>query len=140
MKPQFENYVAYYNTLTQDSVGNLRSLASPDLHFVDPFNDVVGVEKVIRIFNEMFHKLSAPSFKVTDALEQGDKLFVRWLFEFRSPFIKFGNPHSIVGVSVIEAKEGKIISHLDYWDASSQLYMHLPVIGLLIRGLRRFFA
>ena len=140
MKPEFERYVEYYNTLTPKSVENLKTIAAPDLHFVDPFNDVHGVEKVIHIFEEMFHKLSDPTFKVTEAFEQGDQLFVRWVFEFHSPFIHFGRKHSIVGVSFIESKDGKVNSHLDYWDASSQLYMHLPVIGLLIRGLRRFFA
>ena len=36
--------------------------------------------------------------------------------------------------------DGKVCYHRDYWDAAEELYMKLPAIGTLMRGLRRMLA
>jgi hypothetical protein len=36
--------------------------------------------------------------------------------------------------------EGRVDYHRDYWDAAEELYMKLPAIGLLMRGLRKVIA
>jgi len=33
---------------------------------------------------------------------------------------------------------GKVNYHRDYWDAAEELYEKLPLIGPLMRGLRRY--
>lgn len=34
----------------------------------------------------------------------------------------------------------KVTYHRDYWDAAEELYMKLPAVGCLMRGLRRMIA
>ena len=36
--------------------------------------------------------------------------------------------------------QGLIVLHRDYWDAAEELYMKLPLLGMLMRGLRRMLA
>ena len=38
------------------------------------------------------------------------------------------------------ADDGRITLHRDYWDAAEELYEKLPVIGTLMRWLRRRLA
>jgi hypothetical protein len=38
------------------------------------------------------------------------------------------------------AADGRVVYHRDYWDAAEELYMKLPAIGTLMRGLRRMLA
>ena len=38
------------------------------------------------------------------------------------------------------ATDGKVNYHRDYWDTGEELYMKLPAIGTLMRGLRRVLA
>lgn len=141
MNPTFEKYIEYYNQLTPATVAKLRDLCVADLHFIDPFNDVRGVDKVEKIFTEMFHKVKEPTFRITDAIEKDKLLVVRWDFRFRLWLIRGGQPHLVTGVSFVERnEEGKIVSHIDYWDASSQLYLHLPLIGWIVWGMRRLLA
>jgi hypothetical protein len=35
------------------------------------------------------------------------------------------------------APDGRVIRHRDYWDAAQELYEKMPVIGGLMRWLRR---
>jgi hypothetical protein len=35
---------------------------------------------------------------------------------------------------------GRVSYHRDYWDAAEELYMKLPGIGTVMRGLRRAIA
>mgnify|MGYP003402137732 FL=1 len=36
--------------------------------------------------------------------------------------------------------EGMVNYHRDYWDAAEELYMKLPAVGWLMRGLRRMIS
>jgi hypothetical protein len=45
------------------------------------------------------------------------------------------------GVSHLRfAADGKVNYHRDYWDTGEELYMKLPGLGTLMRGLRRVLA
>ena len=45
------------------------------------------------------------------------------------------------GVSHLKlAADGKVNYHRDYWDTGEELYMKLPVIGTVMRGLKRLLA
>ena len=35
---------------------------------------------------------------------------------------------------------GKVTYHRDYWDTAEELYMKLPLLGLLMRAMRRKMA
>ena len=36
--------------------------------------------------------------------------------------------------------DGRVLSHLDHWDAGGQFYARLPVLGTLIRLVKRRLA
>ena len=45
------------------------------------------------------------------------------------------------GVSHLKfAADGKVNYHRDYWDTGEELYMKLPLIGAVMRGLKRLLA
>ena len=44
----------------------------------------------------------------------------------------------IQGASRLQfAADGRVASHRDYWDSGRELYEHLPLLGVLLRALRR---
>ena len=44
----------------------------------------------------------------------------------------FGNP-----VAVVLDAQGQVTLHRDYWDAAEELYEKLPVVGALMRWLKK---
>jgi len=64
-----------------------------------------------------------------------------WEFSFRVE--RWGRGETLVlrGVSHLRFDAaGKVCYHRDYWDAAEELYMKIPPLGGLMRGLRRALA
>ena len=133
--------VRFFEQLQPSDVAQIAQIYSDDAQFKDPFNEVTGVPAIRAIFEHMFEALDAPRFVVTQCVQQGTHCFVTWdfLFAFR------GHPptttHTIRGAShlVLRLDDGmwRVALHRDYWDAAEELYEKLPVVGALMRWLKR---
>ena len=129
--------VAMFEALAPADIARLPAFYAAEARFKDPFNDVRGVAEVQRIFAHMFTALNEPRFVVLTSLVQDNQCFLTWDFRFR---FKRGNPalQTVHGGShlVLDSK-GLITLHRDYWDAAEELYEKLPVVGVLMRWLKR---
>ncbi len=135
--PRIARIVTLFEQLTPADVARLGEFYTPDAQFKDPFNDVRGAAEVQRIFGHMFKALVEPRFVVHDILVDGEQCFLTWDFLFR--FRRFGSaPQTVRGSSHLRlASDGRVELHRDYWDAAEELYEKLPVLGALMRWLRK---
>jgi steroid delta-isomerase len=131
-----QRYTDYFERLNIDSLNELKTVMSEDVHFVDPFNDVRGLPSVQKVFQHMFESLEEPSFTVTHSAMTTDAApsgLLRW--ELKSTLK--GRPYNIIGMSEVAfAADGRVNVHIDHWDAARQFYERLPVIGWLLRTIR----
>ena len=124
----------FYETLTPAALDGLDQLYAPDARFKDPFNEVVGIAAIRRIFAHMFATTEAPRFEVTDCIEQGGQAMLGWTFRFALR----GRALTVRGVTHLRFDaDGLVTLHRDYWDAAEELYEKLPVVGALMRWLKR---
>lgn len=132
-----EAWIAFFEGLTPDSLETrLAALAAPDIRFRDPFNDVRGVEALRTIFRHMFATTEDSRFTVTDRALSGRTAYLRWVYTFRPKGSTA--PWRIEGMSEVHiAPDGRIAAHLDYWDSGTDFYAKLPVIGWVIRRIRK---
>ncbi len=129
--------VALYETLVPADLPALRGVYADDARFKDPFNQVQGVAAIARIFSHMFRTLDAPRFQVIDIVADGDALFLTWDFSFRTRGARAG-PMASHGASHIRFNAtGQVALHRDYWDAAEELYEKLPLLGALMRWLKK---
>ena len=136
-----KTYARYFDELSAESKSELRRLAHPDIHFVDPFNDVRGIDKVCAVFDHMFETSEAPRFVTEPPLIAGEIAFIKWRFTCRIKNRFMTKPLTIDGITEVHFDElGRITAHLDYWDAARQLYEELPLLGSLLRIVRRRLA
>jgi steroid delta-isomerase len=135
-----QNYTDYFEQLSIASLDQLDRVMTEDVHFVDPFNDVRGLESVRKIFVHMFSNLDDAKFTVTYAAVTGGAEqhgLLRWEL---SALLK-GKPYTIVGMSdVVFDADGRVKEHIDHWDAAGQFYERLPFIGWLLRTIRARLA
>jgi len=128
----------FYETLSPQSLEQLGALYTPDARFKDPFNEVQGTSAIARIFEHMFENLNEARFVVTRRLLDGNEAFLVWEFRFRFRRMNSGTWQVIHGGShLCLAPDGRITDHRDYWDAAEELYEKLPVLGALMRWLKR---
>ena len=133
--------IEFFHRLSPESVARFPEFYSADAYFKDPFNEVRGVAAVQRIFTHMFDQVGEPRFIVNEKVVDDGGAMLVWTFNFRSARRGGGETQAIRGVSHLKFDTaGKVNYHRDYWDAAEELYMKLPVLGMLMRGLRRVLA
>jgi ketosteroid isomerase-like protein len=128
----------YFETLTPHSVAEVARYYARDARFKDPFNDVTGVAAIQQIFTHMFHALEQPHFVITGQVAQGQQCFMTWEFRFGFKNFQKGAQQVILGAShLVFSDAGQVTLHRDYWDAAEELYEKLPMVGGLMRWLKR---
>ena len=132
-----QQLIRFFETIATDSVGQLAQVYTEDVFFKDPFNEVRGLPEVIRIFSHMFEQVDGPRFVVTSHVLQGDQAFLTWDFLFRMKRFSAAE-QCIRGATHLRfGPDGRANFHRDYWDAAEELYEKLPLLGSLMRTLKR---
>jgi steroid Delta-isomerase len=135
--PAVQRIVAFFEGLSPADLPRMAAIYTEDALFKDPFNQVAGVAAIQRIFEHMFVSLDGPRFVIRDAIVQGNQCFLSWDFIFRMK--RFSREEQVVrgGSHLRLAADGRISEHRDYWDVAEELYEKLPVLGALMRWLKR---
>ena len=133
-----DQLVAFYESVSLATLPRIADLYAADARFKDPFNEVQGVPAIKHIFRHMFTQVEGPRFVITERIAQGDAVMLAWRFEFGVRVGKTVRPQVVHGVTHFKfGPDGKVTLHRDYWDTGEELYMKLPVLGGLLRALRR---
>ena len=133
----FDRYRRALSTLTADTLDTLDALVSPDVRFKDPLHEVTGVNNMKRVFASLFKAADNIVFVVDDHACSSRTAYFRWTLTAQLS----GKPWSVTGVTELVFDErGLVTDHSEFWDAASQLYERFPVIGGVLRFLRRRLA
>ena len=133
-----ENLAAFFETLSPQSVAQLHTIYDAQARFKDPFNEVKGLPEIERIFRHMYVTLDQPHFVVTGQVVDGAQAFLTWEFRFRFKRFDTTTLQAVRGAShVVFNEQGLVTMHRDYWDAAEELYEKLPVLGGVMRWLKK---
>ncbi|MGV6825779.1 MAG: nuclear transport factor 2 family protein [bacterium] len=130
-----QRYAHAFETISTHDLGSLMKLYSDNARFSDPFNEVQGAYAINQIFEDMMRKHPNCQFSVTEIIGNESPFYLRWKFapDHQRPLL-------IEGVSRVTIDDaGKVSQHIDYWDACSQLYTQLPLVGAVCKIVRRIF-
>jgi steroid delta-isomerase len=134
---ELERLVEFYENLSMASLAHLPAIYARDARFKDPFNEVRGIEPITTILRHMYDQVDEPRVVVDTRVLQGADAFLAWHFTFRMK--RFSHARQwIRGASHFRFNAaGQVAVHRDYWDAAEELYEKLPVVGGLMRWLKR---
>ena len=134
--PRVKAVTAFFEHLKPADLARMATLYSEQVFFKDPFNEVRSLAEVEAIFAHMFEALESPRFTVLDTLVQQNQCFLSWDFHFRLK--GQSQPRRIHGSSHLRfAPDGRIAYHRDYWDAAEEFYEKLPLLGAVLRLIKR---
>ena len=133
---QTEVYIKFFESLTPQTPKSVyEEIFESQATFEDPFQKVKGVEAIYAVFEHMYQTLVEPKFKVLESIGEGNIIYLRWDFSYKRD--KNSQETSFMGVSrVLFSENGKVISHIDYWDAASNIYESIPVLGPILRLIK----
>ena len=131
------DFIKLISTFDSDSLRDLPEIYSPTIEFEDPINTVQGLDNLYLVFEDLLKVFSEIEIQVKETSSTDHTAFVRWLMTYRFRKKKY----SIDGVTHLEFdSSGLICKHKDYWDASFPLYGTFPMLGSLMRGIKKIAA
>jgi steroid Delta-isomerase len=123
-----------FETFAPADVQRLGEYYRENAFFKDPFHEVRGLPEIQRIFASMFETMEDPRFAVTQRIANGREIVLLWRLSFRLR----GAPQSLDGASHLRLDgQGLVEWHRDYWDPAEGIYEKLPVLGALMRWIKR---
>jgi len=127
-------WLSVFTRLGADGVPSpehLARLTTQDVHFRDPFNDLRGIEALRALLIHTLKQVKDPHFEIRDTAISGQTAYVKWEMTGRVAVI---GQWKVTGISELQfAEDGRLRTHLDYWDAATDFYARLPVLGAVIR-------
>ncbi|WP_028580165.1 nuclear transport factor 2 family protein [Desulfogranum japonicum] len=127
-----------YNQLHKDNLELLRDVYSKDVVFVDPAHEIQGIEELITYFSALYSNVDSISFDFTDHLLVEDSGYVRWKMTFSHKRLNRGLPVMVDGVTYLQFDSAKMVDyHRDYFDLGAMLYEQIPVLGKVIRTIKK---
>jgi steroid delta-isomerase len=127
-------YAAYFDVLNRERLLDMDALFAPDARFRDPFNDVRGIAAIRSVFAHMYETIERPRFAVLHRATAGDTGYLKWRF---TGAVR-GRDLDFVGLSEVRFNpQGLVTEHLDYWDSGTLVYGRVPLLGALVRAIRR---
>lgn len=138
MSDFLRRFAQAFATLDKHNLQLLDSLYSKDIAFTDPLHDVQGLPALHRYFAELYGNISQLrfDFQGVDEVADGED-YLRWKMSFCHPRLADGKVIRVEGCSHLMWRENKVYRHRDYFDAGALLYEHLPIIGRVVRWLKR---
>lgn len=133
-------FAAFFSSFVPDRVDRmLDATYAPDVYF----NDTL---KVVRGSAALKHHLRDSAAAIEDCrvtIEDNTRTaageyLIRWRMMIRFKQFRRGVDTWTVGVSHLRfAADGRVVYHQDYWNAADGLYEHIPLLGSLIRLIKR---
>lgn len=132
---------AFFESFSRADVDRLDAVYAEGAYFRDPFNEVAGIPGIARLFGAMFEHLDDLRFTILETVADESGAMLTWDMHYRARKWRPHETQSIHGATHLRfAPDGRIAYHRDYWDAADELYAKLPLIGPVMRYLKRRFA
>lgn len=129
-------YVAFFESLSDESVDDIRQLASPQMRYRDPLTDRHGIDAVTDYMHEWFKTMDDLRFTVDHHAVDGHVVLSHWYMNFRIRRLP-RRPWTIEGMSKVDFDaEGKVVQQVDCWDATP-LLQAVPLLGRVVTLTRR---
>lgn len=131
-------YQSFFRTLTDDSVEEYRRLAAPSVRYRDPMVDAKGIDEAVAYMHKWFQGMSGLKFEMGAFALAGQIGFQHWfmIFRIRQMPKRLWNLEGVSKTTFDD--DGRVIDHVDYWDASP-LLESVPFIGMAVTLTRRMF-
>ena len=135
-RPALDAYIQLLEGLRHDNLEGLRAICHPEIQFRNPFNEKIGFAHFITALDKMFSDIQDMRFSCRNRAAMGNVGFFSWVMLYRTH--KEGSDIRFEGTTELHFDtQGRVLMHIDYWDCAAQFYETLPVIGFILRHIRR---
>lgn len=146
---QFESF---YTDLASMKIDELADMYSSDVTFIDPIAAHSGIASVESYFSKLLQNAQYCTFTIhsidkTSSINNESTsaavvsaYFVTWKMAFTSARMNKGQAIQVDGITQLKIEHNKIIYHRDYYDLGQMVYENVPLLGRVIKRIKRTLA
>lgn len=133
-----ERFKSAFNELHPGVEMGLRQIYAPSIIFEDPAHRVEGLDALEAYFENLNAGLVTGRFEFAPATVTPGSAFLPWrmTLNLRRPKLLI----EVDGISHLIFDQGQITHQRDYFDLGQLLYERIPILGAVVRAIRRRFA
>ncbi len=133
-----EQFKSTYQNMNASNIASIEALYAEQIEFNDPFHQVIGLRALKSYFEELYANVNSVSFEFGDFISKDNQHFIEWVMTVCHPKLNKGEPVHVPGATLFKTDEQqKIVFHRDYFDAGVMLYEQIPLLGKLIKWVKR---
>jgi len=138
-KDAIDRFKDFFSVWTQENVlAKVRHVYAEDAYYFDTFKEVNGIDAIEAYILRTLKAVESSTFEFTDIAVSEGNYYFRWITDMKFKILKKGQVFRSYGITHIRFDEtGKVVLHMDYWDSASGLFEHIPVLGGLIKLIKR---
>jgi hypothetical protein len=134
-----DRFAQFFGNLNERNVReNLRKTYADKLYFNDTLKEISDVDALEHYLLDTAANVESCTVTIHDVVSKNGDYYVRW--EMFITFKKFrkGEVQPSIGITHLRFdKDGRIVFHQDYWDAAANLFEKVPVVGWMIRKIKK---
>jgi len=97
-----------------------------------------GIEEIRPYFIKTAERAAGVRVQILDILRKGPDFYIKWSMDIDWSSFKKGRTTTSYGMSHLRFNQaGQVVMHYDFWDAANGFFEHIPVVGHLIRWIKR---
>lgn len=132
-----------YRDLCQVKPDALSKLYADDILFIDPITTHRGLPQVQQYFTDLLVHAKSCEFDITDMMEcQSSTLQVTHVANWTMKLVLKQRNKTITldGTTQLRVENDLIVYHKDYYDVGEMVYEHIPLLGFVIKKIKRKLA
>jgi len=139
VRSALDHYLVAFGRYSEATIAaDVRALYTADAYFNDQIKELRSAEAIAAYLERSASYLIAPAIEIEHAVIADGEAYVRWTMEFHTRRRPTGEPTATRGISHLRFnRSGRITFHVDTWDVGAAVYEGVPVLGTLVRAVRR---
>jgi len=134
-----DDFCRIYQGLDKNNLGQLGVVYDDNINFIDALHNLKGLDQLSAYFSHLYAHLLYCNFTIEEVIKEEGKASIIWTMQYAHPKINKGKPILVNGCSHLKFNE-KIYYHRDFLDMGQMLYEQLPLLGGLIRVVKKRVA
>lgn len=132
-----------YTDICQITPDDLGDIYADNIVFIDPITTHNGLNEVKTYFSNLLTQAKSCKFDISDILVCGESRngvthVVNWTMTL--VLLKGDKVITLDGTTQLSVKDDIIVYHKDYYDLGEMVYEHVPLLGFVIRTIKRKLA
>ena len=133
---RFQNLLSDFKA--PDFRERIRDVYAEDAFFNDTLKTVRGADGIEEYLVDSAKAIDLGIVEFLDVVGSDGNYYFRWKMTLRFKRLARGEDKQSIGMSHIRFNaEGKVVLHQDFWDSTSGLFEHVPVLGAVLRRAKK---